>query len=126
LSALWHADRTRVGAEGDTMRKLLMAFGLVALAAAPAVAKPVGTTIVPEGQYSTRSEIQGPQYRVRLDKSIFGAVGPSADVNKLCGPAGARAVSQRTNGGDVALSILTLGFYTPTHAHVACNTSRHG
>jgi hypothetical protein len=85
------------------MREVLMALGVVGLLGGAAVAN--------EGQH-----------RIRLDRGMFDQIGPKADTARICGPAGARSVENRRSGGDVVLTFLTVGFYTPTHVTVTCNT----
>jgi hypothetical protein len=59
--------------------------------------------------------------KVTLHRSVFDQVGPRLDVEKICGESGARKVEVRRSGWQVAVSILSIGFYTPTNARVVCN-----
>jgi hypothetical protein len=110
-------------------RRLLIGLGLVATLATPAVAVqmnplPPGATRVslPTGGFSTNSRMPGgPRYRVALHRSVFGTVGPRANVQAVCGQAGAIGVANKPSAKDVTLTILSLGFYSPTHAVITCN-----
>jgi hypothetical protein len=59
--------------------------------------------------------------KVTLHRSVFDQVGPRLDVQQVCGEAGARQVEVRRNAWQVAVSVLSVGFYTPTEARVVCN-----
>lgn len=88
------------------MRKVLLAFGVMGLLFGAA-----GTAGADEARH-----------RIRLDRSMFDQLGPTVDTAQLCGPAGARSVENRRSGGDAVVTFLSLGFYTPTHVNVVCNT----
>jgi hypothetical protein len=105
------------------MRKLLFGLAAIGLCVGPTVAQARAgdTTNMPESQYSTNEPLTGLRYRVRLDRSLFDQVGPHVNIERLCGPAGARAVENRRNGYDILLTFVSVGFYTPTHARVECN-----
>lgn len=96
------------------MRKLLTVLGLVTLMAAPALA-------TSPKEYTTESHLAGPSTRVRLDRSVFDQLGPRVDVKSMCGQKGAASIDEKRTAGDVLLTFLSVGFYTPTHAKVQCN-----
>jgi len=59
--------------------------------------------------------------QVTLHRSVYDQVGPRLDVERICGESGARKVEVRRSAWQVAVSILSIGFYTPTNARVVCN-----
>lgn len=60
--------------------------------------------------------------KTTLHRSVFDQVGPQVNVPRLCGTRGARQVEVRRNAWQAVVSVLTIGFYTPTTARVLCNT----
>jgi hypothetical protein len=62
--------------------------------------------------------------QVTLHRSLYDQVGPSVDVGRLCGPTGAAAVEVRQRAWQSAVSVMTLGLYTPTTARVLCGGAR--
>ena len=112
------------------MRKLIIAFGIVALAG-PAFAgmEKDRTQEIGESAGSDQSlaregfkelKANPRTVRVRLDRSMGDQLGPSVDVRKICGPRGARQVDVRRSVTDVLATFMTIGFYTPTHGYVLC------
>jgi hypothetical protein len=59
--------------------------------------------------------------RIRLNRGVFNIWGQQANMQRACGPQGARSVRTKANGWDGLLSFLTVGIYTPQHAYVVCN-----
>jgi hypothetical protein len=107
------------------MHNLLTGIAVLVALAGPAVAQQQPrTTEVPEREYSTHAPTAAEAYRVRLDRSIFDQVGPGVDISQLCGPSGARQVENRRSATDILLTFVSVGFYTPTHVRVVCNTPR--
>ena len=105
------------------MRRILIAFGLCGLMATPALAEQAVNT--PRGEYTTEQPQPGKLYRIRLDRSVFDQVGPRVNIHKLCGKLGARSVTDKRSISDIGLTVVSLGFYTPTHELVACNLRKH-
>lgn len=115
------------------MRKLLVAFGMVAMAG-PAFAHHIGmekdkTHEVGESAGSDQSlnresfkelKANPRTVRVRLDRSMGDQLGPNVDVNKICNGRGAKQVDVRRSVPDVLATFMTIGFYTPTHGYVLC------
>jgi hypothetical protein len=116
------------------VRKLLVAFGIVAMAG-PAFAHHGGmekdrTNEVGESAGSDQSlnregfkelKANPRTIRVRLDRSMGDQLGPNVDVHKICGARGAQKVDVRRSATDVLATVMTIGFYSPTHGYVLCN-----
>jgi hypothetical protein len=107
--------------EEEAVRKLLVAFGIVALAG-PALAHHKSGEENQINRESFKSLKHNPRtIRVRLERTMGDQLGPNVDVAALCGPAGAQRVDVRRNVGDVLTAFVTIGFYTPAHGYVLCN-----
>jgi hypothetical protein len=113
------------------VRKLLVAFGIVALAG-PALAHmekdrshDVGESTGSDQNLDRESfkELKANPHtiRVRLDRTMGDQLGPNVDIHKLCGPKGAKRVDVRRTTTDVLATFMTIGFYSPTHGYVLCN-----
>src|SRR5262245_58012950 len=109
-SAQWHGDGTESEEEEEErMRKLIVALGTIAALAGGARAQAPETV----GTMEAAKE-------VRLHRWLFDTQGQSADMRGVCAGGEAQRVEVRRSGGDVALGIVTLGWYTPIHVKVVC------
>src|SRR5262245_49301007 len=63
----------------------------------------------------------GTTYReVKQHNSVFNQVKQEGVLHGACGGKTPQAIMKKRTPGDWTLAVLTLGFYTPQHANVAC------
>jgi hypothetical protein len=99
------------------MWRLGLILGIAGLFAGPANAQAVGE---PAPAWAPGNPEQTTTHQMRLNRYVFDAVGQRADIGTLCVGAPATEVEVRRNAGDIALGILTLGWYVPAHVRVTC------
>jgi hypothetical protein len=60
------------------------------------------------------------QHKIYLDRWAFDQAGPQPNVQQICQGGTVSRVETHRGGGDIFMSILTIGMYTPSSVRVTC------